>query len=49
LVSAEAGAAKAIATAAPAASHIANLFAAKKFELITSPSGGKPPVDFAPY
>ena len=36
-------------TEATAASQAASLFAAKRFELITSPSGGKPPVDFAPY
>jgi hypothetical protein len=38
-----------MATTAPAASHFADLFAAENFELITSPSGGKPPVDFDPY
>jgi hypothetical protein len=37
-----------MAITAPAASHIASLFAAEKFELITSPSGGKPPIDFSP-
>jgi hypothetical protein len=36
-----------MAITAPAASHIASLFAAEKFELITSPSGGKPPINFA--